>query len=133
MLWPTNASRSTRALPAGFAISEPRPVDHASVIAVEGELDLATAPRLKSALTVALKDRGREVVVDMSGLSFIDSTALRVLVEAQSHQTAPLVIVCSDRNVLRIFKIAAFGSTFEIFPTLEEALEHGRQERHLRI
>jgi anti-sigma B factor antagonist len=133
MLWPANASRTSGTHPAGFAISEPRRVDHATVIAVEGELDLATAPRLKGPLTDALKDGGREVVVDMSALTFIDSTALRVLVEAQSHQGAPLVIVCSHLNVLRIFKIAAFGGTFEIFSTLEKALEHVRRERHLRI
>ncbi len=127
MLRSSHARRSTSELHlTGFELSEPRRERHASVIAVAGELDIATAPRLQAGLIDALKDREHETVVDMSRVTFIDSTALRVLVDAQrSRQSSvPLVIVCDHLNVLRIFKIAAFEGAFKIFSTLEKALAY---------
>ncbi len=118
----------------GFEISEPRPEGDAAVIAAAGELDLASAPKLQRLLADALKDPQHELVLDFSGVTFIDSTVLRVLLDVQLSQRsgAPLVIVCDHLNVLRIFKIAAFASAFKIFSTLEHALAYVRGERYSR-
>jgi anti-sigma B factor antagonist len=112
-----------------FALSEPRREGDVTVIGVEGELDLASAPRLKEPLEAALEDPGCGVVLDMSRVTFMDSTAFRVLSDARRrHEHVPLAISCRNRNVLRIFKIAGFERSFTIHPTLEEAISQVQAE-----
>lgn len=112
-----------------FALSEPRREGEVTVIKVEGELDLASAPRLKEPLESALADAGCGVVLDMSRVTFMDSTAFRVLNDARRrHEHVPLAISCENRNVLRIFKIAGFERSFTIHPTLEEAISQVQAE-----
>lgn len=96
-----------------------------TVLSVEGELDLSSAPSLKWALADVQSAGRRHVVVDLSGVSFIDSTALGVLVGAQRGLNAgmQLAIACADENVLRIFELTGLDGMFEIVPTLDEALE----------
>jgi anti-sigma B factor antagonist len=119
-----SAQPASTPIPIAFAISEPRRDGHTVALAVEGELDLATAPRLKAALDEIPPDEQRALVIDLSGVTFIDSTALRLLVAAQQrwHPSSPLAIVSENENVLRIFKIAGLELSFEIFASLEEAL-----------
>jgi anti-sigma B factor antagonist len=52
-----------------------------AVVAVRGELDLATAPELESALLPGLRDGG-SALLDLRGLEFMDSTGVRVVVAA---------------------------------------------------
>ncbi len=95
-----------------------------SVIAVEGDLDLATAPRLKSMLAESL-DAGRTaLVLDFSLVTFMDSTTLGVLVGVARglEPGARLAIVCVRPNVLKIFEFAGLDGAFAIFATLEQAL-----------
>ena len=120
------SSRTPPPAVAPFAI-ERRDVDRqCSVIAIEGELDLASAPRLKWTLVDAL-DAGRSLlVVDMSRVSFMDSTALGVLVAVNRglRPDARLSIVCSGEVVSKIFQLSGMDGVFAIFPTLEQALAH---------
>jgi anti-sigma B factor antagonist len=95
-----------------------------SVIAVEGELDLSSAPRLKWMLLDAL-DAGRSrVVVDLGGVSFMDSTGLGVLigVNKRLEQGSELVIVCPPGVVRQVFEFSGTDGAFSIFPTLDAAL-----------
>jgi anti-sigma B factor antagonist len=126
-----NASEATASgsVVVKFALSEPRREDEVTVIGIEGELDLASAPRLKEPLESALAESGRGVVLDMSGVTFMDSTAFRVLSEARRrHEHVPLAICCHNENVLRIFKIAGFERSFTIHRTLEEAISQVQAE-----
>ncbi len=95
-----------------------------AVIAVEGELDLSTAPRLKWTLLDALETGHRLIVLDLSLTTFMDSTALGVLVAAKRKLAAAdrLAIVCPTPDVLRIFEYAGLDEAFAIFPTLDAAL-----------
>lgn len=70
--------------PEPFAISTEQQ-DGRLVVRPVGELDLATAPELEAVVLPALRE-GRHVVVDLRGLEFMDSSGVRVLVEA--HATA---------------------------------------------
>jgi anti-sigma B factor antagonist len=98
------------------------------VISVEGELDLSTAPRLKWMLIDSLQAGQSRLVVDLSQTSFMDSTALGVLVAInRSLQDAGLAIVCPSATVLRIFELSGMDSVFAIFATLEQALAHARE------
>jgi anti-sigma B factor antagonist len=55
-----------------------------AVVAVRGEVDLYTAPRLWEAIDAAMAGTPRELVIDLSGVTFLDSTGLNVLV--QTHK-----------------------------------------------
>src|SRR4051812_47144454 len=52
---------------------------HAFVLAVRGELDLASAPELETRLRRLRESGGRSFVVDLSGVTFLDSTAMGLL------------------------------------------------------
>jgi anti-sigma B factor antagonist len=99
-----------------------------SVIEVEGELDLATAPRLKWMLLDSLETGSSRLVVDLSHTTFMDSTALGVLVGVKRNLDAgaELAIVCAHSAVLKIFELSGLDGAFAIFPALDEALAHAR-------
>jgi anti-sigma B factor antagonist len=111
-----------------FGIGQRELEEHTSVIAVEGELDLSTAPRLKWMLIDSLQAGLDRLIVDLSHATFMDSTALGVLVgvkrRLEVHQR--LAIVCSRTDVLKIFEFAGMDGAFAIFPGLEEALANVR-------
>jgi anti-sigma B factor antagonist len=97
-----------------------------TVLSVEGELDLASAPDLKWALEdLHSAAAGNHVIVDLSKVGFIDSTALGVLVSAQRSLDpgARLAIACDQENVLRIFELTGLDGMFEIVATVGEALQ----------
>jgi anti-sigma B factor antagonist len=126
MLSRLDTSRRTQPPTASFQIAREDLDGHCSVIAVEGELDLATAPRLKWMLVDSL-DAGRtRLVLDLSRTSFMDSTALGVLVGVNRSldANARLAVACSCANVLKIFELSGMDGVFTIFPTLEQALAH---------
>ena len=98
--------------------------DVSTIIHVGGDLDVYTSPRLKESLTEALAASSR-LVLDLSGVQFIDSTALGVLVAA--HQSAQenggdFRLVVDDPFLLKIFHITGFDGMFSIYPQLEDAL-----------
>lgn len=109
-----------------FGISRRELDTGVSVIAVEGELDLSTAPRLKWMLVDSL-DAGRtRLAVDISETTFIDSTALGVLIGVKMRLEGDdrMAIVCARPNVLKIFEFAGVDDAFAIFSTLAQALEY---------
>jgi anti-sigma B factor antagonist len=96
--------------------------DAASVVAVAGELDLHTTPRLEREIAAAFADGATFVTVDLTGCEFLDSSALKVLRQA-TRQRGPLSLVISDRRILRPFEITGFDRFFPIHPTLDGATE----------
>jgi len=97
-----------------------------SIVSVQGELDLATAPRLKWMLLDAIKTDHQRLVVDLTDATFMDSMTLSVLVTVKRTlgEEPHLAIVCTRENLLQIFEFAGLDGVFAIFPTLEEALVH---------
>jgi anti-sigma B factor antagonist len=95
------------------------------VISLAGEVDLYTAPELKQQLLAVIEEGAAEVVVDLSDTTFIDSTTLGVLVAAVKRLRASdgrLSLVCSDRNIAKVFEITGLDKVFEIYPRREDAL-----------
>jgi anti-sigma B factor antagonist len=95
------------------------------VIALAGEVDLYTAPEFKQQLLDVIGEGGKDVVVDFSDTTFIDSTTLGVLVGGVKRlraQEGRLSLVCSDRNIRKIFEITGLDRVFTIYPTRDEAL-----------
>ena len=95
------------------------------VISLSGEVDLYTAPEFKQELLDAIGKGAKEVVVDFSNTTFIDSTTLGVLVGGVKRlrtNDGQLSLVCSDRNITKIFEITGLDRVFTIYPTRDEAL-----------
>ena len=113
---------------ASFGVIQSRPDERTSVIALEGELDLERAPSLKWALVDSLDAGYKQIVVDLTQVRFMDSTALSVLVGVNKSLDigARLAIVCVNTNVLKIFELSGMDGAFVILPTLEQALVHVR-------
>lgn len=95
----------------------------AVLVSVRGELDLYTVPQLERALRDA--DGAGPVVIELSECTFIDSTALGVLVEAsrRSDGKAPLSIVASSPQIQRPFELTGLDREFVFHPSLDSALE----------
>ena len=98
------------------------------VISLSGEVDLYTAPEFKQQLLEVIEQGGRDVIVDLTNTTFIDSTTLGVLVGGVKRlrtNDGQLALVCSDRNITKIFEITGLDRVFAIHPTLEAALGTG--------
>lgn len=96
-----------------------------TVVAAEGEVDVASSPALSQALDEALQ-QGRKVVVDLRGVTFLDSTGLGVLVQALNTATEAsreLRLAVTDPNVLKVFEVTALDDVFAIFPSVDLAAE----------
>jgi anti-sigma B factor antagonist len=108
----------------GFGISMRDMSPETGIVAIEGDLDLSAAPRLKWALVDLLESGHTRLVVDLSMASFMDSTALGVLLSVKRRipNEAGLAVVCTAPNVLKIFELAGVDGAFAIYPTLEQAL-----------
>jgi anti-sigma B factor antagonist len=98
-----------------------------SIVSVAGEVDLATAPELKEALTEVVNNGARGVLVDLSNATFIDSTTLGVLMGAVKRLRptgGELAIACNDPNIRKIFEITLLDRVFAIFDTPGAGVEH---------
>jgi anti-sigma B factor antagonist len=128
---PSRAAISDRSKPpsTAFGIVQRELDRRTSVIAVEGELDLSTAPRLKWMLVDALETGHSQLVLDLSLTTFMDSTALGVLVAIKRKLDGGerLVIACARPGVLKIFEYSGMDGAFAIFPTLAEAAASVRE------
>src|SRR5438094_7356480 len=101
-------------------------VDDAYVISLAGEVDLYTAPEFKAQLLDVIGKGGKQVIVDFTDTTFIDSTTLGVLVGGVKRlrtSDGELSLVCSDRNITKIFEITGLDRVFTIYPTRAEAVE----------
>src|SRR3982750_1747294 len=108
-----------------FDITTEELSDDAYVISLSGEVDLYTAPEFKQELLDAIGKGAKEVVVDFSSTTFIDSTTLGVLVGGVKRlrtNDGQLSLVCSDRNITKIFEITGLDRVFTIYPTRDEAV-----------
>ena len=96
-----------------------------SVVRVEGEIDVYTAPSLRERLD-ALVQAGRvRLIVDLAHGDFLDSTGLGVLVGrlklVRAHGGS-LQLVCVNERVLRVFAITGLEKVFSIYRSVEEAV-----------
>ena len=109
-----------------FDIKTERLDDNSYVIALAGEVDLYTAPEFKQQLLEVIGQGAKDVVVDFSDTTFIDSTTLGVLVGGVKRlrmNEGQLSLVCSDRNITKIFEITGLDRVFTIYGSRDEAVD----------
>ena len=108
-----------------FDIKTEQISDDAYVISLAGEVDLYTAPEFKQQLLEVIGQGGKHVIVDFTSTTFIDSTTLGVLVGGVKRlrtNDGQLSLVCSDRNITKIFEITGLDRVFAIHATRDEAV-----------
>ena len=109
-----------------FDVKTDKVDDTTYVISLTGEVDLYTAPEFKQQLLDVIGKGAKSVIVDFTTTTFIDSTTLGVLVGGVKRlrtNDGELSLVCSDRNITKIFEITGLDRVFTIYPTRAEALE----------
>lgn len=100
--------------------------DHgqAIVLALRGELDLATVPSLRDHLLEAVRTH-QSVVLDLAGLTFLDSTGLGLLVSAVKRLSArngTLVVAAPSPTVRRVLEVSGLEAYLRIEASTGEAL-----------
>jgi anti-sigma B factor antagonist len=96
-----------------------------AVMVAGGEIDYEASPQLRREIFERITPSTRRVVLDLSLATFIDSTAIGVLVGAATRllevSGGSLAIVCTDENVLRIFEIAGIDTMITLYGSRDEA------------
>ncbi|SEF63821.1 anti-sigma B factor antagonist [Thermomonospora echinospora] len=95
------------------------------VLTVTGELDHHTAPRLRTALEEIELEAGSALVIDLSAVTYCDSTGITVLVTAY-HRTqaegASLALAGLTPDLTRVFTVVGLDQIFSFHPTAEDAV-----------
>lgn len=94
-----------------------------TVVRVDGELDMATTPEFEEVVDDV--DAGSRLVIDLSKCTFLDSSAVRVLVSVarDAEETGGTVaVVTADPGILRVLEIAAVDRMLPVHATLESAI-----------
>jgi anti-sigma B factor antagonist len=96
-----------------------------TVIEVGGEIDVYTAPKLREKLISLVEAGSYQLIVNMEGVEFLDSTGLGVLVGGLKRVRAQdgwIDLVCTQSRILRIFKITGLNKVFNIYDSVPEAI-----------
>jgi anti-sigma B factor antagonist len=97
------------------------------LIEVSGEVDIYTAPKFKEDMLGLIDQGATELIVDLSEVTFVDSTALGVLIGGIKRMHAVdgrMALVVTTRPVQKVLTITGLDRVFEIHKTREAALAH---------
>ncbi len=101
------------------------------VVTVGGELDLQAAPEVKQSLQRAIDEGARQLVVDLSDATFIDSTTIGVMVGARKRldeRGGSMHVACTNQHILSVFEMAGLAEAFDIHDSREQALSGARDK-----
>lgn len=96
------------------------------VVRLTGEVDLNVVPEVQKHMSVIYGKKPKLLVVDLSGVDYMDSSGLAVLVEARNwcvRNKCKLRLAALSGYLLDVFQIAHLDQVFEIHDDLERALE----------
>jgi anti-sigma B factor antagonist len=98
--------------------------DGAAIVRLAGELDLYNATQVREALVAASSDGPERLVVDLSEVDFIDSTALGVLIEARSklRNKKAFLLAAPRLETRRALEISGLDRHFSVHETVPDAL-----------
>ncbi|MGI8821538.1 MAG: STAS domain-containing protein [Chthoniobacterales bacterium] len=101
------------------------PTEHPNVLPLEGEIDLHVSPGIATSLRGMTEKKPQQLVVDLSRVSYIDSSGLAVLIEGMQMVNAyggKFSLAGLQEGVKPIFEIARLDQVFRIFPDVDAAL-----------
>ncbi len=96
-----------------------------NVVPLEGEIDLHVSPQIGARLAAMIKEKPKKLVVDLSQVTYIDSSGLAVLIEAMQNVGSyggKFALAGLQDGVRPIFEIARLDQVFRIFPDTASAL-----------
>jgi anti-sigma B factor antagonist len=97
-----------------------------AVLVVGGEVDFEVSPQLKARMMRAIKDGKRRLILDLTDVTFIDSTAIGVLAgvveKLDESGGGALSVVCLHEKVIQIFEITGLDSVITVHRSREDAL-----------
>lgn len=98
--------------------------DDAEVLHVTGEIDMLTAPRVEEALMPLVRQQPSVLVVDLSGVTFLASAGLKLLVAAQqaSREGTRVRVVAADQQTFRPIELTGLTEYIAVYATVAEAL-----------
>jgi len=102
-----------------------------TVLAVSGEIDIATAPSLREKLHSLLAEGHLQLIIDLDEVTFLDSTALGVLVGVLKRartEGGELRVVCNQPRVRKVFEITRLDSAFDLCTSVDDAIKGGARE-----
>lgn len=111
-----------------FKVEEDKLENGLRAFRVQGELDQATAPKLRVPLEAAIDSGVRSILIDLTDCPFIDSTGLSVIVHARTRMMedgggeARFELCCADAQTRRLLEITGIEEAFGIFDTRDEAV-----------
>ena len=101
-----------------FQLDEERSDAGVHIVNVSGEIHVSTAPSFREQLNAVIENGGTMLVLDLSGVEFIDSTGLSVLLNGLrlvNQRHGRMALVCANPTVMRLFQITSLDATFDIF------------------
>ena len=96
-----------------------------AVLAVSGEVDVATVPRLREQLHGLVAQGSNRIIVDLDGVDFLDSTGLGVLVGALKRvrsNDGELSLVCTQPRIRKVFEVTGLTKVFSLFDSVDDAV-----------
>ena len=96
------------------------------IVTARGEIDLATVSTFRDTLNDLILDGSVDLVVDLDGVTFLDSSGLGVLIGARRRIHAfkgSFAIVCTDGAPMQVFRITGLDKVFTFYSTQAEALQ----------
>ena len=96
----------------------------AAGLAVRGEVDMATALPLEERLHAAIRESSGPFVLDLSGVEFLDSTGLRMLLRAHAllgDDDRALALICPHGPVRRVLELSGLSTVFALYPSRDAA------------
>jgi anti-sigma B factor antagonist len=98
--------------------------DGVELLLVEGEIDIATAPRLLGALNEVVPEALKSLIVDLTSVAFMDSTGLALLINASrrmTRQSKGFAVICPPGPLLRVFELTDMVDTLNVRADRESA------------
>ncbi|MEU4521514.1 STAS domain-containing protein [Amycolatopsis sp. NPDC024027] len=95
-----------------------------AVVTVEGELDVATAPRLRAEVAALVLKPGQVLVVDLAGVTFCDSSGISALIAARNVAEAAgaaVALAALPARLSRTFGLIGLADFFPTYPSAEDA------------
>jgi len=99
--------------------------DRPNVLPLEGEIDLHVSPNVAETLRSMIEKKPKRLVVDLTRATYLDSSALAVLIEGLQDMDAyggKFALAGMKQDVRTIFEIAKLDQVFQIFPDVDAAL-----------